>query len=320
MAGRARSQAQAVVRVEGLTKRYGSVRAVDGLSFEVYEGEIFGLLGPNGAGKTTTVECLEGLRKPDQGSIRVLGLDPWRSSYELRERIGLQLQEAALPDRLKVWEALDLFSAFYPKARVADGEELLARVGLLEHRDRYIGKLSGGQKQRLFVALALLSTPELVFLDELTTGLDPQGRRAMWRFLEELRARGTTIVLTTHYMEEAERLCDRVAILNQGRLVALDRPERLVERLAINRRLDLELAEASASEATLNALQSDLERVPGVRRVEVGPDGRISVYGRGERLAVDVLGALLDRGVRVERFQMERPSLEDVFLALTEEA
>jgi len=247
---------------------------VDGLSFEVYEGEIFGLLGPNGAGKTTTVECLEGLRKPDQGSIRVLGLDPWAQGRALRERIGLQLQEAAL----------------------------------------------GGQKQRLFVALALLNTPELVFLDELTTGLDPQGRRAMWRFLEELRTRGTTIVLTTHYMEEAERLCDRVAILNKGRLMALDRPERLVERLAIDRRLDLELELTQASKEALDSIRAELERVPGVRRVEVGPDGGISVYGRGERLAVDVLGALLDRGARVERVRMERPSLEDVFLALTEEA
>jgi len=293
---------------------------VSGVSFEVRSGEIFGLLGPNGAGKTTTVECLEGLRKPDQGSIRVLGLDPWAQGRALRERIGLQLQEAALPDRLKVWEALDLFAAFYPRARVADGEELLARVGLLEHRDRYIGRLSGGQKQRLFVALALLNTPELVFLDELTTGLDPQGRRAMWRFLEELRTRGTTIVLTTHYMEEAERLCDRVAILNKGRLMALDRPERLVERLAIDRRLDLELELTQASKEALDSIRAELERVPGVRRVEVGPDGGISVYGRGERLAVDVLGALLDRGARVERVRMERPSLEDVFLALTEEA
>ena len=305
------------MQVQGLVKRYGRVVAVDGLSFEVHEGEIFGLLGPNGAGKTTTVECLEGLRKPDQGSIQVLGLDPWRSGHELRERIGLQLQEAALPGRLKVWEALDLFAAFYPRARLADPDELLARVGLLEHKDRYVGKLSGGQKQRLHIALALLNTPELVFLDELTTGLDPQARRAMWAFIEELRRQGSTVVLTTHYMEEAERLCDRVAILNRGRLVALDAPERLVERLDIDRRVDLTLADLP--EGTNVNVVEELKRVPGVRRVELNAEGGVTAYGRGERLVVEILSRLLDRGIPVESVRMERPSLEDVFLTLTGE-
>ena len=195
------------IRIENLTRDFKTVRAVDGLSLEAPAGIIFGFLGPNGAGKTTTIECIEGLRRPDGDNAQVLGMNPQRDGYELRECIGVQLQEATLPDRIKVWEALDLFAAFY--RRSVDWHPLLKQLGLAEKRNSSFGKLSGGQKQRLFIALALLNDPELVFLDELTTGLDPQARRAMWDLVRNIRQQGKTVFLTTHFMEEAERLCDR---------------------------------------------------------------------------------------------------------------
>lgn len=224
-----KSLMNAIVKVEKLRKVYGATVAVDEVSFEVEEGEILGMVGPNGAGKTTTIECLEGLRKPDAGTVRVLGLDPQRAGRHLRERVGIQLQASALPDRTRVWEALDLYSSFYPRA--ADWEELLARLGLAEKRNTPCGRLSGGQKQRLFIALALLPDPKLVFLDELTTGLDPQARHAIWDLVRDVRDCGKTILLTTHFMEEAEKLCDRVAILDHGRFVALDTPAALIHNL-----------------------------------------------------------------------------------------
>ena len=193
------------------------------------------MVGPNGAGKTTTIECLEGLRKPDAGTIRVLGVDPQRDGQTLRERTGMQLQQSNLPDRMKVWEALDLYASFYPKA--ADWKELLAQLGLEEKRNAPFSKLSGGQKQRLFIALALLPDPQLVFLDELTTGLDPQARHAIWDLVRDVRAKGKTVLLTTHFMEEAERLCDRVAILDHGRIVALDTPAALIRSLGAEERV-----------------------------------------------------------------------------------
>ena len=205
---------EAVVAVDGLAKRYGNLAAVDGISFQVGRGEIFGMVGPNGAGKTTTVECVEGLRRPDAGRVTVLGLDPWRDAPALRERMGVQLQTASLPQRIKVGEAVGLFASFYRQA--ADGDALLARLGLGDTRKQYVSQLSGGQRQRLFVALALINRPEVVFLDELTTGLDPQGRRAIWDLVREMRAEGATVVLTTHFMDEAERLCDRVAIVDHA--------------------------------------------------------------------------------------------------------
>ncbi len=218
-----------IVHVEGLRKTYGETVAVEDVSFEVYAGEIFGMVGPNGAGKTTTIECLEGLRKPDGGTIHVLDVDPQRESHILRERTGIQLQQSNLPDRMKVWEALDLYASFYPKA--ADWEKLLAQLGLEEKRNAPFAKLSGGQKQRLFIALALLPDPQLVFLDELTTGLDPQARHAIWDLVRDVRAQGKTVFLTTHFMEETERLCDRVAILDHERIVALDTPAALIHNL-----------------------------------------------------------------------------------------
>ena len=216
---------QPVIQVEQLCKVYGSMIAVEDVSFEVNAGEIFGMVGPNGAGKTTTVECVEGLRSHSSGTIRVMGYDPHRDRYALRSHIGVQLQESALQDRLRVWEALDLFASFYPRS--VDQAALLEQVGLGEKRNASFAKLSGGQKQRLFIALALVHDPEIVFLDELTTGLDPQARRVIWEMVRDMRARDKTVFLITHSMEEAERLCDRVAIIDHGCLVALDTPEHL---------------------------------------------------------------------------------------------
>jgi ABC-2 type transport system ATP-binding protein len=294
------------IEVSDLRKFYGSVRAVDGITFHVLEGEIFGMVGPNGAGKTTAIECIEGLRRPDGGGATVLGMDPQRDGYELRERIGVQLQEASLPNRIKVWEALDLFAAFY--RRSVDWPPLLEQLGLAEKRNGSFAKLSGGQKQRLFIALALLNDPDLVFLDELTTGLDPQARRAMWDLVRSIRERGKTVFLTTHFMEEAERLCDRVAIMDQGRIVALDTPENLIHSLGVENRVVFSV-NGHFDEESLGA-------VPSVTRVE--QDGeRVVVYGQGERFVGRVVNGLESAGIRFRNLRTEQPTLEDVFLALT---
>jgi ABC-2 type transport system ATP-binding protein len=302
------------IGVQDLRKVYGTpsadpgkgVVAVDGVSFEVHSGEIFGMVGPNGAGKTSAIECIEGLRKRNGGKVSALGLDPEREGYALRQRIGIQLQEAALPDRLKVWEAMDLFASFYP--RPADWRPLLDQLGLEEKGTAAFSELSGGQKQRLFIALALINEPELVFLDELTTGLDPQARRAMWDLVRSIRERGKTVFLTTHYMEEAERLCDRVAILDQGRLVALDTPENLVRSLGVESRVVFTIDDPLAD--------SVLESVDGVDHIEqIGE--RMVVYGHGEDLVVGVVTALAAAKIRFRDLRTEQASLEDVFLALT---
>ena len=219
-----------VISVEGLRKSYGPTVAVADVSFSVTRGEIFGLLGPNGAGKTTTVECVQGLRRAGGGHIRVLGLDPIHQARELRPRIGCQLQESALPARLRVWEALDLFASLAP--RQVDWRVLMEQWGLAGKERAAFSNLSGGQRQRLLVALALVSDPEVVFLDEMTTGLDPAARRVAWELIRAIRERGTTVVLVTHFMDEAERLCDRVGVVNAGRVVALDTPQRLVNTYA----------------------------------------------------------------------------------------
>src|SRR5690349_11211871 len=237
--------AKPVIEVSNVRKRYGSTVAVADVSFEVKDGEIFGLIGPNGAGKTTTMECVEGLRTPDGGSIKVLGLDPFRDSYQLRDRIGIQLQEAQLQKRIKVWEAVYLWSSLYRKQK-SDGDLLLAQLGLADKRDARFMTLSGGQKQRLFIALALITDPEIVFLDELTTGLDPQSRRAIWDRVRDIRERGKTVLMTTHLMEEAERLCDRVAIIDHGKIIDVDTPERLVNRHCLERTVDLATEDEAA--------------------------------------------------------------------------
>lgn len=299
-------QRKPVIRVEHLRKAYGSTIAVDDLSLEVYDGEIFGMVGPNGAGKTTTVECIEGLRQPDSGHIQVLGLGPLRDGYTLRPRIGIQLQESALQDRLKVWEALDLFASFYPRS--IDWRSLLEQLGLADRRTTAFAKLSSGQKQRLFIALALVNDPEVVFFDELTTGLDPQARRAMWDLVRQIRDQGKAIFLTTHFMEETERLCDRVAIMDHGGIVALDTPENLIRSLGADHRLIFSVAESFEPQ--------ELSTIPGVTRVEMSGE-RVIVYGRTDRFIGEVVSALTHRGVRFRDLRTEQPTLEDVFLALT---
>ena len=300
-----------VIQVSHLRKAYGATIAVDDLSLEVDEGEIFGMVGPNGAGKTTAIECIEGLRRPDGGEIRVLGLDPVRQEHDLRLVIGTQLQQAQLQDRLKVGEALDLFASFYPDP--APWPALLDQLGLSEKKGEYISRLSGGQQQRLFIGLALINQPRLVFFDELTTGLDPQARHAIWDMLRQIRAEGRTVFLTTHLMEEAEKLCDRVAIIDHGRLVALDTPTALVRSLAAESRVLFNLENAFDPQA-LKALDS-------VTRVETdGP--RVIVYGRSAEpgkplLITEVVNALAEQGVVFSDIRMEQPTLEDVFLQLT---
>jgi ABC-2 type transport system ATP-binding protein len=298
-----------IVKVEGLRKIYGKTVAVEDVSFEVGEGEIFGMVGPNGAGKTTTIECLEGLRKPDAGVVRVLGVDPQRDGQTLRTRTGMQLQQSNLPDRMKVWEALDLYASFYPKA--ADWKELLAQLGLEEKRNAPFAKLSGGQKQRLFIALALLPDPQLVFLDELTTGLDPQARHAIWDLVRDVRSKGKTVLLTTHFMEEAERLCDRVAILDHGRVVALDTPAALIRNLGTEERVVFSVD---------GGLPAGFEKgFSSAARVEVQGE-RIVVHGTNGRkvpLVSEVVSLLGTQGVAFRDLRTEQPNLEDVFLSLT---
>ena len=298
-----------IVHVESLRKTYGETIAVDDISFEVREGEIFGMVGPNGAGKTTTIECLEGLRKPDSGYLRVLGVDPQQQGRFLRLHTGMQLQQSNLPDRMKVWEALDLYSSFYPKT--ADWRELMIQLGLEEKHNTAFGKLSGGQQQRLFIALALLQDPQLIFLDELTTGLDPQARHAIWDLMRKVRAQGKTILLTTHFMEEAERLCDRVAILDHGRIVALDTPDALIRSLDETDRVvfTIEGILPPAFETGLNGI--------GKLMVE---GQRVAIHasnGHSTPLVVRVVNQLSAMQIAFHDLHTEQPTLEDVFLKLT---
>jgi len=296
-----------VIRVAGIRKTYGKTVAVDDVSFEVADGEIFGLIGPNGAGKTTTMECVEGIRRPDSGSITLLGLDPIRDIYKLQERIGVQLQQAQLQKRIKVWEAMHLWASLYQKP-TSVGEHLLDQLGLEEKRNAWFMTLSGGQKQRLFIALALINDPEVVFLDELTTGLDPQARRKIWDLVRGIRERGKTVFLTTHLMEEAERLCDRVAIMDHGRIIDIDQPQRLVDKYCPERSVILSTADANAA--------AGLERIPGVESVTRN-DSRYTIRGVGDRLITDVIRCVSDNHINVIDFRTETPNLEDVFLKIT---
>ncbi len=296
-----------VIQVSGVRKTYGSTVAVDEVSFDVHDGEIFGLIGPNGAGKTTTMECIEGLRKPDRGEISVLGLNPFREVYKLQERIGVQLQQAQLQKRIKVWEAVDLWASLYRKKTV-DANHLLEQLGLAEKRNAWFMTLSGGQKQRLFIALALINDPEVVFLDELTTGLDPQSRRAIWELVRGIRARGKTVFLTTHLMEEAERLCDRVAIIEHGRVIDIDAPQNLVNRHCPERSVVLATDDPHAA-----------ERFRAIPRVEtVSSNGsHLTIRGRGDDLVTAVIHCLSENRIRVTDFRTILPNLEDVFIKLT---
>ncbi len=294
------------IEVRNLRRTYGDVVAVDGISFEVVEGEIFGLVGPNGAGKTTTIECLEGLRQPTSGHVRVMGVDPSTERRMVAERIGVQLQESALPARLHVEEALALFGSLY--RRSVNVDDLLDLLSLTEKRTTAFAKLSGGQKQRVFIALALVNQPEMVFFDELTTGLDPQARHSMWDMVRQIRERGCTVVLTTHFMEEAERLCDRVMIVDRGRIVALDTPEALIGSFGSDRRIVFDLPEGQDL--------ASLMRLSGVSRIE-RTDGRAIVYGHGDSFASSVVSSLEEAGVSFTDLRTQQPNLEDVFLSLT---
>jgi ABC-2 type transport system ATP-binding protein len=295
----------AAVAVSGLAKAYGRVRAVDGVSFEVREDEIFGIIGANGSGKTTTVECLQGLRGRDAGEVRVLGLDPASQRDALRHRIGSQLQESALPERLRVWEALDLFAALSPRSR--NWRQLADEWGLSDKRSAAFADLSGGQRQRLFVALALVNDPEIVFLDEMTTGLDPAARRAAWDLVREVRRRGTTVVLVTHFMDEAEELCDRIAVFKAGRIVAIDTPSALVARFA-----DHSTVHFSYDGEDLPWLGA----CPGATSVR-REGARFTVTGDGPLLA-HVASALVAHGIAPLDLRVERATLEQAFLRIGE--
>jgi ABC-2 type transport system ATP-binding protein len=294
-----------VIEVKNIHKRYGNQVAVRDVSFSVEQGEIFGLLGPNGAGKTTTVECIAGLRTPDGGRITVLGLDPHRDHHALRQCLGVQLQESALPEKLTVGEALDLYSSFYRTP--ANARQLLETLGLAEKRTTRFAKLSGGQKQRLFIALALIGRPRIAVLDELTTGLDPQARRDTWALIDDIRDQGVTILLVTHFMEEAERLCDRLAVLDAGRVVAIDSPGALTARLGSEQRLCFHPSRPFDAR-----LLTDLPAVTGLSRA----GQQVLVTGRGDVLAA-VTAVLAREDVVAEHMRVEQVGLEDAFVALT---
>ncbi|GAA2165604.1 ABC transporter ATP-binding protein [Actinomadura napierensis] len=296
----------AIIEVDGLTKRYGGRAALDGVSFSVEEGEIFGILGPNGAGKTTAVECLEGLRRPDGGTARVLGLDPRADGRRLHELIGVQLQQTGLPGSIRVREALELYASFYSSPR--DPGELLAEWSLEDKRNARVRRLSGGQAQRLYIALALVGAPRVAFLDELTTGLDPQARRATWELIRRIRESGVTVVLISHFMDEAEELCDRLAVLDGGRIVATGTPGRLIEeatggggRMRFRPVDELDLA-----------LLAGLPGVTDVRR----SGAHVTVTGHGD-FATAVTSALARNHVVVAELRIDQRTLDDAYLALT---
>jgi ABC-2 type transport system ATP-binding protein len=295
----------AVIEVQHLHKRYGDTVAVGDVSFTVHEGEIFGILGPNGAGKTTTVECIEGLREPNGGAISVLGLDPQRDRAELTQRLGVQLQQSRLPDQLRVAEALELCSSFYQHP--ADWRELMEVLGISAKARTPFRKLSGGQQQRLSIAMALVGNPRVAVLDELTTGLDPQARRDTWDLIEGVRDRGVTIVLVTHFMEEAERLCDRVALIDAGQIVALDTPAALAERVETEQRIQFR-----PSVPVDDSLLASLPEVTNViHRGDV-----VVVTGTSKALNA-VISVLARNQIVAEQLRVEQASLEDAFLAFT---
>ena len=294
-----------VIEVTGLRKAYGPRVVVDDVSFSVEQGEIFGVLGPNGAGKTTMVECIGGLRQRDAGGVRVAGMDPAEESVAFRTALGIQLQESRLPDKMRVEEALHLYASFYPELH--DPANLLERLGLVDQRNTYFAKLSGGQKQRLSVALALVGNPRVAILDELTTGLDPVARREVWELLEDLRGTGVTLLLVSHFMEEAERLCDRVIVIDRGRIIAADTPEGLAGSVQADQRMSF-IPSGPFDLALLQAL-------PDVHAVSSTAD-RVTVTGT-DNVTSAVIIALHERGLSAGRLRVDQPSLDDAFVALT---
>jgi ABC-2 type transport system ATP-binding protein len=296
-----------ILQVENLVKRYGDVGAVRGVSFNVEEGEVFGLLGPNGAGKTSTVEIMEGLRTADSGRVSVCGLDPQKNPQELKHQIGATLQSTSLPDKLRVIEALRLFASFYRRHR--SPEELLKRFGLEEKRNTFYNQLSGGQKQRLALAMALVNDPKVLFFDEPTAGLDPQVRREIYDIIEELRREKKTIVMTTHYIEEAERLCDRVAIVDHGTVIALGTPRELKERSGDKTRLEVRLSRPEPQEI--------LKNLEGVSECRILGDSYILQCQRPPQAIVSLVKHLESTDNELVSLEIATPSLEDVFIELT---
>jgi ABC-2 type transport system ATP-binding protein len=305
---RRKENAMSIIQVEGLKKHYGDVKAVDGIRFDVQPGEIFGFLGPNGAGKTTTIEIIEGYRKADEGKVTVLGLDPDRNGHEIKERIGIMLQETALYENLRVVELLQLFASYYQNP--VDTDRLLEMIGLEEKRRSFIRELSGGQRQRVVFVLSLINDPELLFLDEPTAGLDPQSRRAIWNWIGRAKEEGKTIFLTTHYIEETEALCDRVAIIDHGKIIALDTPKRLMANA------DTEQKIAFVIDGHID--MAGLERMPGVSRVLDEGHGEYTLYApEVQPILKSLILQAESNGFTLRGLTVEGATLEDVFIQLT---
>ncbi len=296
-----------VIEVENLTKKYGSVTAVNGVSFTVEKGEVFGILGPNGAGKTTTVEIIEGLRKPDGGSIKVCGYDAVKDSDRIKQIIGVQLQATSIYDSIRVKEAVDLFGGYYHKA--VPTNKILEETSLMDKSSSRVSTLSGGQKQRLSLGLALVNDPELLFLDEPTTGLDPQARHNIWSIVEKLRDQGKTVVMTTHYMEEAEHLCGRLAIIDNGKIMAMGTPESLINHAGLDTSIEFNTSRE------LNGIGS---RIPGLHRI---PNGTVPKYevksNRVSRILNDLTNLCFENNIELENISVRKVTLEDVFLSMT---
>ncbi len=297
---------ETAIHAENLRKSYGQVKALDGLDLDVYRGEIFGIVGPNGAGKTTAIDCFSGMRKVDSGTLRTLGMDPSGNASSLRGMIGLQQQESQLPARMKVRESIRLFSALFGVQE--PGMELLDRVGLAEKAEDCFSNLSGGQKRRLFVALSMVHDPELILLDELTSGLDPRGRRELWSLVRQVKDEGMTVVLSTHYMDEAQKLCDRIAIVDRGRVAALDTPEALINRYCPGMLLKLGCSPGFDV--------SVARRVDGVLSAEL-TDCECTMELRDAGCVVPLIKALSEAGENLGDLHTQLPTLEDVFMALT---
>ena len=293
-----------IIEVTNLEKKYGDINAVNGVSFNVEKGEVFGILGPNGAGKTTTVEMIEGLRKPNAGTIKVCNIDALKEPQRIKEIIGVQLQATSLYDNIRVKEAIELFGGYYAKSIPA--AIIMDEVSLTEKK---VSKLSGGQKQRLSVGLALVNDPELIFLDEPTTGLDPQARHNIWSIVEKLRERGKTVVMTTHYMEEAEQLCHRLAIVDQGKIIAMDTPDNLINKA--------ELA-TSIEFSTSKELDGLAKKIPGICKVNNGSARKYSVSTKAvSRILKDLTNLCYDNNIELQNISVRQATLEDVFLAMT---